>query len=153
MSSSKEDLTVEVRFEIEKDADGYPKSRDAEALLCKPLNPECSTCVVQSVPFYLRDVAYGDTIRAIENVAGILEFSEIVNRGGYSVYRIFLHDLAQKEQAVNTLVKLGGLVEHDGKLIAIAAPASADSAVLNYILAGKREGLWGAQDGYLFEKG
>lgn len=152
MSSSKEDLTVEVTFGIEKDAAGYPKSRDSEALLCKPLNPECSICVVQSVPFYLRNVAYGDTIRVVENPAGFLEFREIVNRGGYNVYRIFLHDLTEKEQVVNALLRLGGLVECDGSLVAIAIPASADSVILDYILAGKREGLWGAQDGYLFEK-
>gem|GEM_PF-5500635 len=62
MAPARENLVVEVVFQIEKDAEGYPKSRNFEALLCKPLDAECSLCVVNSVPFYLRNVAYGDTI-------------------------------------------------------------------------------------------
>jgi hypothetical protein len=154
MNSSKESLAVEVRFEIEKDANGYPKSKDAETLLCKPLNPECSICVVASVPFYLRGIAYGDTIRTVDNSSGFLQLDEIVSRGGYSVFRILLHDPTKKEQAISKLLSLGALVEHDQKLIAIAVPPTANlDAVVEYILEGKRLNLWGAQDGYIFEKG
>src|SRR5258708_8389103 len=92
MNSSQETLVVEVRFEIEKDSEGYPKSRDAEELLCKPLNPECSLCIVASIPFYLRNVAYGDTISTEEDPSGCLRFKDIAARGAYSFYRIFPHD-------------------------------------------------------------
>ncbi len=71
---------VEARFEIEKDADGYPKSRNAEALLCKPLDPECSLCIVTSVPSYLRNIAYGDTIRTKPDSGDSLEFGQVVKR-------------------------------------------------------------------------
>lgn len=98
MDSAKEQLVVEVNFPIEKDAEGYPKSRDAEALLCKPSTPECSICDVVSVPFYLRNVAYGDSVSTTEDPEGNLHFKNILKRSGYSVYRVFLHDAAKKDQ-------------------------------------------------------
>jgi len=152
MSSSQKDFVVEVRFEIEKDAEGYPKSRNAEALLCKPLNPDCSLCVVASVPFYLKNVAYGDTITTRDKPSG-LEFGEVVKRSGYSVYRVLLHQTDKKEELTNKLLDLDVLLEQDGNLIAIAIPPAADSdTVVDYVLEGKRKGFWGAQDGYVFEK-
>jgi hypothetical protein len=152
MNSSQETLFVEVRFEIEKDAEGYPKSRDAEALRCKPLNPECSLCVVASVPFYLHNVAYGDTISTADNLSGGLQFRETVERGGYSTYRILLHDPTKKDELIRELLDRGVLLEHEGNLIAIAIPPGADrDAIVSYLLEGKRKGFWGAQDGYVFE--
>lgn len=154
MSSSPETLVVEVRFEIEKDAEGYPKSRDAEALLCKPLDPECLQCVVASVPFYLRNVAYGDTVSTEENQTGCLQFKEVVARGGYSIYRILLHDATKKDELISKLLDLDALLEQDGDLIAIAVPPTANpDAIVDCILKGKRAGFWGAQDGYVVEEG
>jgi hypothetical protein len=92
MNSAQENLVVEVRFEIEKDSYGYPKSRDAELLRCRPLTVDCSLCTVENVPFFLRDVAYGDTISTAIDSAGCLKFAAIIKRGGYSVYRIIVHD-------------------------------------------------------------
>jgi hypothetical protein len=153
MGSAQEDLVVEVKFKIEKDAEGYPKSRDCEALLCKPLDPECSVCVVASVPFYLRNVAYGDTISTRDSPSGYLKFGEVVKRGGHSVYRILLHDVTRKDELISRLLDMDVLLEQDGNLIAIAVPPQADSeAIVEYILEGKRKGYWGAQDGYVFEQ-
>jgi hypothetical protein len=152
MSPSRDNLVVEVRFEIEKDGDGYPKSRDAELLLCKPLDPECTHCLVASVPFYLKDVAYGDTISTTENPSGRLQFRQIVERGGYSVYRVLLRDSTRKETVIKELLDRDVLLEHDGNLIAIAIPPTADGdAIVKYLMKGKRDGVWGAQDGYVFE--
>ena len=152
MSSPRESLVVEVRFEIEKDAEGYPKSRDSEALLCKPLDPECTRCVVASVPFYIRNVAYGDTVSTADNPSGYLQFGAIVKRGGYSVYRILLHDSTKKDALISKLLDFDVLLEQEGNLIAFAVPPAADSdAIVDYILEGKRKGFWGAQDGYVFE--
>lgn len=145
-----ENLVVEVVFQIDKDAEGYPKSRDFEALLCKPLNAECSLCVINSVPFYLRNVAYGDTIRTKDDATNSLSFERVVRRGGYSVYRVLLHDAAKKHDLINRLVEFDVLVEQDGNLIAFAVPPTADSeAIVDYVLEGKRKGYWGAQDGYV----
>jgi len=153
MRSSDDDLVVEVRFEIQKDADGYPASRVAEALLCKPLDAECSRCIVVSVPFYLRDVAYGDTISTIERPPNCLRFNDIVTRGGYSVYRVFLHDLSKRDELVSRLLELDALLEQDGELIAVAVPSTANrDAIVEYLIEGNRADYWGAQDGYVVEK-
>jgi hypothetical protein len=152
MTSTEENLVVEVRFEIEKEADGYPQARDSELLLCKPLDPDCTECVVASVPFYLRNVAYGDTIRTTESPANVLRFKEIVGRGGYSVYRVLLHDQNKRDELVARLLDSDALIEQDKDLIAFALPPTADSdAIIDYVLAGKQHGFWGAQDGYVFE--
>jgi Domain of unknown function (DUF4265) len=152
MSSSQENVVVEVRFEIEKDAEGYPKSRDSEALLCKPMDSECKTCVIASVPFYLRNVAYADTIKTREDPPGCLQFGEVAKRGGYSVYRILLHDQTKKDALVSRLLDFDVLLERDSNLIAIAVPPTSDSdAIVDYLLDGKRRGLWGTQDGYIFD--
>jgi hypothetical protein len=152
MNSAHESLVVEVMFQIEKDAQGYPKSRDSEALLCKPLNAECSLCVVASVPFYLRSIAYGDTISTEGNPAGCLQFKEVIKRGGYSVYRILLHDPTKKDELIQKLLDFDVLLEKDGNLIAFAVSPTADSdAILDYVMTGKQKDFWGAQDGYVFE--
>lgn len=154
MGSQLEDpLVVEVRFSIEKDHEGYPSSRDSEALLCKPLDAECTECVVASVPFYLRNVAYGDTIKVEEGPTRCLEFKEILKRGGFSVYRILLHDSTKREVVITKLLEFDTLLEQSGDLIAIAVPPTANvDAIVDYLLDGKREGFWGTQDGYIFEK-
>ena len=151
--STQDDAVVEVRFEIVKDADGYPESRDAEALLCKPIDAECETCIVQSVPFFLKNVAYGDTISTTLDSERCLHFKVVTGRGGYSVYRLFLHDPSQKEALIRELLELDALVESQGNLVALAVPPTADSdALVDYILAGKDRGTWGAQDGYIYEQ-
>jgi hypothetical protein len=150
--TSIQDDFVEVRFEIVKDADGYPESRSAEALLCKPSDPECKTCVVKSIPFFLKDVAYGDTISTTTDPEGCLHFEAVIGRGGYSIYRLFLHDSSQKETLIRRLLDFDTLVESEGDLVALAVPPTTDAdAVVDYILAGKERGAWGAQDGYISE--
>jgi hypothetical protein len=136
MSSDEETLVTEVIFPIEKDAEGYPKSRDFEALLCEPLDAECSICTVKSVPFYLRSVAFGDTISAEEDLDGNLRFKGVVKRGGYSVYRVLLHAPSRKEDLIARLLESGALVEQDKNLIAFAVPPTTNAdALIDYILA------------------
>jgi hypothetical protein len=152
MSAVEETLVVEVVCPIEKDPNGYPKSRDFEALLCRPLDAECSECAVASVPFYVRNIAYGDTISTEEYPENILRFKKVIRRSGYSVYRILLHDSSKREELIRKLLDSDALVEQDGGLIAFAVPPTTNSdSLIDYVLKGKREGLWGAQDGYIFE--
>jgi len=143
---------VEVWFPIEKDAEGYPKSRELEALLYNPLKPDCSICTVASIPFYVQAVAFGDTITTISKTRGQLDFAEIVSRSGYSTSRILLRSLAQSDDVLKKLLDFGVMIERVGNLVAIAAPPSGDAdALVDYILDGKKRGLWGAQHGYIPE--
>ena len=143
-------MIAEVWFPIQKDSDGYPKSRDSEGLRCEIGDERSELGEVQSVPFYLKDVAYGDTIRIKKNPAGYREFAGVEHRGGYSVYRLLLHDSKRKAEVIERLLDFGVFLEHEGDLIAIAARRNVDSeALVGYIVAGKQANLWGAQDGYI----
>ena len=91
-----------------------------------------------SVPFYLKEVAYGDTIRIKMHPAGYREFDSVLQRSGSSVYRLMLHDLSRLEEVQERLLDFGVLLERDGELIAIAAPPDVDSdALVDYIIEGK----------------
>jgi hypothetical protein len=143
---------VEVWFKIKKDFDGFPKTRDWEGLQCRQKG---NIYEVRSVPFYLKEVAYGDRVFVRKNQKGYLEFESVESRGGYSVFRLWL--LREEDnalQVVKELVDLGLLVERDGRLIAMSVPPTRNvDQIVSYILAGKASGRWGAQDGYLFESG
>src|SRR5436305_2796869 len=120
---------------MKKDAQEYTRSRDAEALLCKPLDTDCSRCVIKSVPFYLRNIAYGDIISTKNSPSGGLQFDDVLKRGGYSVYRVLLHDPAKKEELINKLLSFDALLEQDKNLVALALPPTADSsAIIQYLL-------------------
>lgn len=143
-------MIAEVWFSIEKDKDGYPKSRDSEGLRCELLNDESKTAEILSVPFYLKEVAYGDTIRIKKNPAGYREFDGILRRSGSSVYRLLLHDLSRLNEVQEKLLDFRVILERDDALIAIAAPPDVDlDALVEYIIEGKQSGIWGSQDGYV----
>jgi hypothetical protein len=143
-------MIAEVWFPIQKDEDGYPKSRDSEGLRCEITDERSGIAEVQSVPFYLKEVAYGDTIRIKNNPAGYREFDSVERRGGCSVYRLLLHDISRLDEVQEKLLDFGVFLERDDSLIAIAAPPDVDSdALVSYIIEGKQSGLWGSQDGYI----
>lgn len=147
------DHCVAVVFKIEKNALGYPKSRDFEALFCRPLDEEATTCRIMSVPFFLKNVAYGDTIETeVDPETDGLNFSRVLIRGGYSIYRIYLHDQSKKEALLEKLFSCDALVEITGNLLAFAVlDSNYSDALYNYIMEGKSLGYWGAQDGFIFE--
>jgi hypothetical protein len=143
---------VVVLFNIEKDPDGYPKSRDREALPCRPVNAECSICVVAAVPFYVKSVACCDVVATRTDSLGNLEFAGVVERGGYSVYRVWLRDPNLGPALTRALVEMGAVVEQDGSLIALGvSPGVDDRAILEYLIEGRQRDAWGLQDGYISE--
>jgi hypothetical protein len=150
MPGNDDRYAVEVLFNIEKDSEGYPRSRDRESVPCRPLNPECSLCIVASVPFYVKSVACRDVIATRLDADGNLEFARVVERGGYSVYRVWLHDASLKAGLTDALLQMGAVVEHDDNLIALGVPPEADgNAILNYLVDGRHRDDWGLQDGYV----
>jgi hypothetical protein len=144
-------VVVEVIFKIEKDAEGFPKSRDEEALLCEPLSADCSKCRIASVPFYLNSVAYGDEIATAVDEAGNLIFDRVISRSGYSVFRIWLNETEEPERVVKELLPKEVLLEREGRLVAIAVSQGAVDQIVDFLLDGKAKGRWGAQDGYVNE--
>ncbi|HKS96898.1 MAG TPA: DUF4265 domain-containing protein [Terriglobia bacterium] len=142
---------IEVWFRVHKDADRFPEHRDWEGLKCSPQGG--NVYEVRSVPFYLKEVAYGDRIVADKNEKGWLEFKSIASRGGYSVFRLWLRREDESPLVVvKELVDLGFLVEFERRLIAFAVPPEKNlDEVDSYICGGVECDRWGEQDGFVFE--
>jgi hypothetical protein len=141
---------VEVRFKIKKDAEGFPRTRDWEELKCLQ---EGNTYEIRNVPFYLRDVAYGDHVFVVREPKGYLKFRSVERRGGYSVFQLWLQKKAGNPlYVVKELVDLGLLVEFEGRLIALAVPPERNAEdIYSYIKAGKKSRRWGFQSGFQYE--
>ena len=76
------DWNVQIRFPIEKDADGYPESRNCEDLLAWPIVENESYFCVESIPFFVRGLSRGDIIQATvveKNQIHNTEFFEFEN--------------------------------------------------------------------------
>src|ERR1700730_5281999 len=90
------DYSVEVWFRLSKDAQGYPATKDWEQLLAEPLAQAEDCFRIESVPFFLKDVARGDVVRAktviIPDVSDkeVFEFERLIEKGGHNTYRLLL---------------------------------------------------------------
>lgn len=145
-------MIIETWFPVRKDSDGFPKSRDWEALRCEVDDAQSEIGQLQSIPFYLKEVAYGDWVRMKMTSGGHLEFDRVERRGGYSVYRILLLDDTRTDEVQKALLHFGVLLERDRNLnlFAIAVPPNIDSNPLhNYLDSAERLGLLSTQDGYV----
>jgi hypothetical protein len=149
------DYLVEIWFPIEKNEDGYPKSKSREQLLARPTE-QINEFVLESVPFYLRNVSRGDVVRA-KTVAvedgKIFEFDDLVRHGGHNTYRLLLlkKSADDPEDTVRELVGMGLAVEEQhGSFLAVDVPPSVDQKTVDQYLVGESEtGRWEMQDGYL----
>jgi len=155
MLKSRREYFVEIWFEIEKDADGYPKSTTWEALLARP-TANIDRFVLESVPFYLRNVSRGDLVRAKmvpEEGGHLFEFDGVIERGGHNTYRLLLPKRQSKkaDSTVKELQSRGLTVEEEhGILLAVDVPPSVDQqAIDEYLVAECHAGRWDMQDGYL----
>jgi hypothetical protein len=143
------DELVEVWFRIDKDADGYPETRSWEGILARRTE---EGYVLDSVPFYLKNVSRGDTVAAVQ--ADFLSFNEVVSRGGHNTYRLLLVDAPDSEmrQVVSDLEKLGLTVERNenGILLAVDVPPSVDQEKVDaYLIEQVELGRWQVQDAFL----
>jgi hypothetical protein len=140
---------VEVWFWIEKDADGYPDSRSWEGMLSRST---CRGFVLESVPFYLKNVSRGDVVEA--DAGEFLKFSRVLERGGHNTYRLLMDDAPEHEvERARTELESRGLAveKHEsGILLAVDVPPSAPQQDIDaYLVANKASGRWQIQDGYL----
>jgi hypothetical protein len=140
---------IEVWFPIEKDADGYPESKSWEGMLSRATS---RGFVLESIPFYLKNVSKGDLVAAQEG--DFLRFSHVVERGGHNTYRLLMDEASEPEvERARTELELRGLsVERNeaGILLAVDVPPSvAQQDIDAYLIANKAAGRWQMQDGYL----
>ena len=151
MQSSK-GYKVEIWFRIEKDQDGYPASKESEALLATPHENDFR---IESIPIYLKNVSRGDIVRAKLAQGGeIFEFDGVAKRGGHNTYRLLLKDKAERtlEATIGELRAKGLYVEQErGGLLAVDAPPDIDQGAADrYLTEQSDEGRWEMQDGFLF---
>ena len=140
-----ENHMVEIWFAIEKDQDGYPESKDWEALLCSCLGSP-DEFEVKSIPFYVKGVALGDIVSAVEAEEGYYKFGRMISRGGHTTYRLFVKkspEVVEKE-----LERLGCSVEltAGNKLVAVDAPPDRKHQIREYLFKGLRDGRWELQE-------
>jgi len=139
---------VEIWFEIEKDADGYPESKSWEGLLAKP---EGQNFRLISVPFYLKNVSRGDLVAASSGQC--FAFVRVLDRGGHNTYRLLLKHILPDDPAgtINELVAMGLAVEEsNGILLAVDVPPSVNqSEIDSYLMAQEQLNRWEMQDGFL----
>jgi hypothetical protein len=139
---------VEIWFQIEKDADGYPESKSWEGLLSRP---EGGAFRLVSVPFYLKKVSRGDLVAARNGE--FLEFSRVLERGRHNTYRLLLKQKLPDDpvRTVRELVNMGLSVEEEvGILLAVDVPPSVNQAEIDsYLLTQAQSGRWEMQDSFL----
>jgi hypothetical protein len=140
---------VEIWFWIEKDADGYPESKSWEGMWSRVTS---QGFLVESVPFYLKNVSRGDLVAAEEGV--FQRFSHVIERGGHNTYRLLMDGASEDEaeRAISELEARGLTVEKNeaGILLAVDVPPTvAQQEIDADLMSNTTAGRWQMQDGYL----
>jgi hypothetical protein len=108
--------------------------------------------VLDSVPFYLKNVSRGDTVTAVEG--NFLRFSQVIARGGHNTYRLLMADVPDADilRAIADLEELGLAVERSENriLLAVDVPPSINQQEIDdYLVKHQELGRWQMQDGFL----
>lgn len=138
---------VEIWFQIDKDKDGYPKSKSWEGMLAEPKEEGFE---LVSIPFYLKHVSRGDIVAADQ--AEFLKFRNVIAHSGHNTYRLLLTPPIDPNGVLKELLGLGVGVEstNDGMLLAVDVPPTIDQSYIDSFLAAHANaGRWEMQDGFL----
>jgi hypothetical protein len=146
------DYLVEIWFRIEKDDSGYPKTKEWEQLLARPLSERVDYFQIASIPFYLKNISLGDIVRT-KMEGKIFEFDAVLDRSGHNTYRLLLKTTNPDDPdfTTNELLEKGLSVEQQhGDFFAVDVPPSIDQQAIDaYSVAESESGRWDMQDGYL----
>jgi hypothetical protein len=153
------DWSVEIWFRIEKDDDGYPRSKSWEQLLAWPVLESDRCFSIESIPFFVKGISRGDIVKAqvSENSDAqqgeFFEFESIVERGGHNTYRLLLREKLPNDPEVTKkeLLAKGLAVEiEDDDFFAVDVPTTVDQKEIDDFLIGEAEsGRWGLEDGFV----
>lgn len=117
---------VKIRFPLEIDDEGYPPVAE-ESLWAEPC--EGGLFRVLNIPFYARDLAWGDTVRADETEEGLV-FAERVTPSGHATIRVIGMEEGF-EEVLKGILAAGNLDwESMGRLYAIDCPEEAYEALV-----------------------
>ena len=113
------DSTIDIQLFI-------PEEKVAESVTCTPLGERLFR--LESLPFFLEGVAFGDTFEAEKTATG-LQLTRVVSRSGRRVLQILLTDYFRNSAALQAI--LGKVEENGGRwtqasgLLSISMPAEA----------------------------
>lgn len=151
------DWSVEIWFRIEKDEDGYPRSKDWEQLLAWPVLESDRCFSIESIPFFVKGISRRDIVRAkvSENSevqeGEFFEFESIVERGGHNTYRILLRNYVSSDPELikkELLAKGLAFEVEDDDFFAIDVPPTVNQKDIDdYLIRGAESGRWGLEDG------
>lgn len=110
---------------------------------------------IRNVPFYARNLSFGDVISAREAANSALTLDKVVSRGGHSTYRIRLADSVSLEDL--TFDKYWQPLEAAGctyerateRLLGVDVPPAAGIyEVYDLLSTGENEGAWSFEEGH-----
>jgi hypothetical protein len=142
---------VKLRYRLTPDPDGWPPvaSEDLWAVLVSP-----DVARVDSIPWFVQNVALGDLIRVSGDQDGLLKPLEKLRWSGNCTIRV----VSLLETDANTQLRgvmeelaefgVSGEVLQQYEMVALNVPASADvSRVKAFLDRGETDGIWSYDEG------
>lgn len=122
-----------------------------ETLWAEPLGND--TYRLRNTPFYFYGASSDDIVRAAPGTDGLLEFREVVERGGSSSYRILVREgveQARFDGFWQPLGEAGCSVERAaGRFYAVDVPSGTSvDQVIALLAKGEENGVWAWEEGY-----
>ncbi|MBK7706128.1 MAG: DUF4265 domain-containing protein [Acidobacteria bacterium] len=130
-----------IRFRLEQDEDGYPPN-EWETLWATVVGENAYS--IDNIPFFVRDVSYGDVVSASED-GGVLLFDSLLRRSKNSVIRVIAFSESVIPGLRRQLERLGCDTEgsHIPNLISVNVPDRANlETILEFLDNGEKEQLW-----------
>jgi hypothetical protein len=125
-----------------------------ETLWAEPLGND--TYRLRNTPFYFYGASTEDIVHAAPGSDGLLEFREVVERGGSSTYRIVVREGAERtrfEEYWRPLGDAGCTLEGaTARFYAVAVPPETNvDHVVALLAKGEESGVWDWEEGYRHE--
>jgi hypothetical protein len=150
------DEHVKIRFALERDSDGWPPA-ESEGLWARPVADDLFR--LDGVPWFVRDVANEDTVRARQDDGGMWWFVEHHERSGRITVRVIPDKqgplAGSREAVLATFLGLG--IDGEGmaspvNMVALDIPPTANIEQAKAVLvAGEADGRWFFEEGSVTE--
>ncbi len=142
---------VKLRFRLDRDEDGWPPA-ESEGLWAKAQGGD--TYRIENTPWFVRNLAAGDIVRANAGSDGVLWATEKATWSGHCTIRVIPRadgplqgDLQAVLDAFTSLGVTGEGAQQYG-MVALDVPAGSDAApVKALLLAGEGDGRWDFEEG------
>ncbi len=110
--------------------------------------------MIDNIPFFTREAAFGDIVSTTEEEDGMLRFRAVVQRSGNSLIRVMYREGTDPVDLCKALMALGCTVEHAERygLLSVNVPPETRLSVVQVFLArGAEEEKWGYEEPLLMQ--